>query len=82
TLALTLTDNLPFLPSAFEVASAMATVGLSMGLTSRLNPLSSVIIIILMFLGRVGILSFSIAFANKTYQANKVRYPTADIMVG
>lgn len=82
TLALTFTDDLPFLPSAFEVASALATVGLSMNLTPQLNPLGSLVIIALMFLGRVGILSFSIAFATKTYQLNKVRYPVVDIMVG
>lgn len=81
-LALTITDNLPFLPSAFEVASAMGTAGLSMNLTTRLNPLSSVVIIVLMFLGRVGILSFSIAFLNKQRSTNILRYPTVDMMVG
>lgn len=82
TLALTITDNRPFLPSAFEAASAMGTVGLSMNLTPHLNALSSIVIMLLMFLGRVGILSISIAFMTKKRKANIVRYPTVDMMIG
>lgn len=82
TLALTITDNASFLPSAYEAASAMGTVGLSMNLSPQLNALSSLVIIVLMFLGRVGILSLSIAFMTKKRQANIVKYPTVDMMVG
>lgn len=82
TLALTITDNRPFLPSAYEAASAMGTVGLSMNLSPHLNALSSLVIILLMFLGRVGILSISLAFMTKKRQANIIRYPTVDMMIG
>lgn len=82
TLALTITDNRPFLPSAYEAASAMGTVGLSMNLTPHVNALSSCVIIVLMFLGRVGILSISLAFMTKKRSSNIVRYPTVDMMVG
>jgi trk system potassium uptake protein TrkH len=45
----------------FEAASALGTVGLSMGITSSLNDLSKVIIIFLMFAGRLGPLTFGMA---------------------
>lgn len=47
----------------FEVISALGTVGLSMGLTGDLTVLGKLIIVLLMFMGRVGILTFGIAMA-------------------
>ncbi len=47
-------ENLPLLPSLFETASAIGTVGLSFGITSQLGIASQFILIILMFFGRVG----------------------------
>lgn len=81
-LALTITDDRAFLPSAYEAASAMGTVGLSMNLSPHLNTMSSLVIILLMFLGRVGILSVSLAFMTSKGKANKVKYPTTDMMIG
>lgn len=81
-MALTVIDGLPFLDVAYEVASAMGTVGLSTGITTQLNLLSTLWIIALMYLGRVGILSFSIAFLAQNQPINKIHYPTMDIMVG
>ena len=43
-----------FLISAFEVSSALGTVGLTAGLTSQLTPVGKLVVIALMFLGRVG----------------------------
>ncbi|HRJ02069.1 MAG TPA: potassium transporter TrkG [Hyphomonas sp.] len=58
----------------FEAFSAIGTVGLSMGITGNLSDLGKVIIILLMFAGRVGILTFGIALASpdraKTPQEN------------
>ena len=48
----------------FEAISAIGTVGLSMGITGSLTDLGKVIIILLMFAGRVGILTFGIALAS------------------
>lgn len=81
-LALALTDKAPFLPSVFEAASAIGTVGLSMNLTPSLNPLSSIVIIVLMFLGRVGILSCSIALMTSKRKPDVVKYPKTDMMIG
>ncbi len=47
-------ENLPMLDCFFETASAIGTVGLSLGLTPELSQLSRLILIILMFFGRVG----------------------------
>ncbi|MFG5381384.1 TrkH family potassium uptake protein [Yoonia sp. R2-816] len=47
----------------FEVISAMGTVGLSMGITGDLSDIGKIVIIVLMTAGRVGILTFGIAFA-------------------
>ena len=75
-------ENLPYLDAAFEVASAMATVGLTCGITPDLTPVSQSLIILLMYLGRVGILSFSIAFMTRTKYHAKVKYPEMNVMIG
>ena len=81
TMALSVGDNLPFLDAGFEVASALGTVGLSMGITTKLGTVSSLIIILCMYLGRVGILTFSIAFLTRRKES-KLHYPDVDIMIG
>lgn len=80
-MALSLLDGMPFLTAAYEVASALGTVGLSMGATPGLSTASSLMIVLFMYLGRVGILSFSIAFLIRR-RDSKLRYPTVDMMVG
>ncbi len=79
---LTVVSDFPFLAVAFEVASAMATVGLSVGITPELNLFSTLLLTVLMYLGRVGIMSISIAFLTQNSPANKIHYPTVDVMVG
>ncbi|OUQ81022.1 potassium transporter TrkG [Flavonifractor sp. An100] len=80
-MALSRIDGLPFLTASYEVASALGTVGLSMGATPNLSAGSSVLIILYMYLGRVGLLSFSIAFLTRRGES-KLRYPTVDVMIG
>jgi len=58
---LDLSENTPFEKNFFEAASALGTVGLSMGITSGLTSLGKMIIIILMFIGRIGPISFGAA---------------------
>lgn len=60
----------------------MGTVGVTMGITPQLSVPSALLIISLMFLGRVGILSFSIAFLTRGKGENKITYPDAEMMVG
>lgn len=55
---LELTESFRFEQIVFEAASALGTVGLSMGITGNLTNLGKIILIFLMFIGRVGPLTF------------------------
>ena len=77
---LTLTHDLPFLVLAFEVTSAFGTVGMSMGATGELDTFGQLIIIAIMFLGRVGPLT--VGFFLATQSAPRVRYPRGEIYLG
>ncbi|MGL5440659.1 MAG: TrkH family potassium uptake protein [Filifactoraceae bacterium] len=57
--------NVDFLDLLYETVSAIGTVGLTTGITSSLNMLSKVILITLMFVGRVGVLTVLIAVTSK-----------------
>lgn len=80
TILLTITEDLPFLDLFYEEISALATVGLSRGITGDLSSWGKLIIIISMFWGRVGILTFMVAFATKA-DNRKYKYPEETIMV-
>ncbi len=82
TMALTIADSIPLQAAAFETASAIGTVGLSMGITAGLSLPSHIILICLMFLGRVGILSFSMAFLTRRTPTQNIKYPPTNMMVG
>lgn len=70
-----------FLDHAFEAASAINTVGLSTGLTPYLTPAGKFVGVTLMFLGRVGPLTFAAALALRGRQAS-FRYAYEDVTVG
>ena len=75
--------DISFKSVVFEVFSAFNTVGLSIGLTSELNSIGKVIIILAMYLGRVGTLTLLFAFTNKVDKSKKyIKYPEASITVG
>lgn len=59
---LALTERQDYLKLVFEAASALGTVGLSMGVTGALTVAGKLVIIVLMFLGRVGPLTLGMAF--------------------
>ena len=61
----------------FEVVSATGTVGLSLGCTASLGIASRILIILLMYMGRVGVLTFAFALRKKRKEA-QVRRPLAD----
>jgi potassium uptake TrkH family protein len=80
TILLTVVEDHAFLDLLFEEVSAFATVGLSRGITGDLTSWGKSIIIVSMFLGRVGILTFMVAFASRA-DNRKYRYPEESIMV-
>ncbi len=72
---------IPFIDILFESASAFGTVGLSSGVTGHLTFNGKFVIIITMFLGRIGPLTFLsvISSGNRQY---KVRYPEENMLIG
>lgn len=74
-------NNIPILSALFETASAIGTVGLSLGVTPHLFGISRAIIILLMFLGRVGSLTLIFA-AVSLPNANVSKLPQEKIAVG
>ena len=73
-------ENISLLTAMFEVASAIGTVGLTLELTTKLSVVSRVIIIILMFLGRIGGLTFIYSVMPNINK--KAGYIKEDITVG
>ena len=73
-------ERLPILTCLFETASAIGTVGLTLGITPTLSTISKSILIFLMFFGRVG--GLTVVFAAITYKPTQGKYPTEDISVG
>ena len=60
-------EGVPLISALFETASAIGTVGLSLGITPELGPISRVILITLMFFGRVGGLTLIFAALSETH---------------
>ncbi|WP_229071095.1 TrkH family potassium uptake protein [Actinoplanes sp. DH11] len=76
-----LTENVPFDRALFEVTSAFATVGLSTGVTGTLPPSAQVVLVILMYVGRVGTIAVGTAIALNT-RRRLYRYPEERPLVG
>ena len=74
-------ENLPLMTCLFETASAVGTVGLTLGITPTLGVASKLILALLMYLGRIGALT--LVFATFTSKRNSVgRYPEEKVTVG
>jgi trk system potassium uptake protein TrkH len=71
-----------FLPLAFETVSAFATVGLSMDTTATLNAAGKLVLILLMFVGRVGLISFFSALLLRRRPSAAFRLAQEDLVVG
>ncbi len=67
----------------FEVVSGFGTVGLTTGITPQLSAASQIVLILTMFVGRVGLTSLVISLASRAGQNNScIRYPEERVMVG
>lgn len=66
----------------FEVSSAFGTNGLSMGLTPRLSTFGKIVIILLMFIGRVGIVTCLLILRGKGNNAEKIHFPKEKVTIG
>jgi trk system potassium uptake protein len=65
----------------FETVSAFGTVGVSAGLTGALTPFGKLMIIITMFIGRVGLLTLAFALSSPV-ASNNYKYPNTHMMIG
>ena len=74
-------DKINILDLLFEVTSAVSTVGVTTGITRDLNVISKYILILLMYLGRVGGLSFALSLTHNKKQV-KLRNPVEEISIG
>ena len=82
TILLSLTIDRSLVDIVYETTSATATVGLSRNLTPYLNLWGKLIIIVTMYLGRVGPISLAIAFKTDKEQTNIIKNPTEEVSIG
>lgn len=82
TMLMTITEQAPFLNLLFEVVSAFGTVGLTTGITPSLTDNGKIWLIITMFAGRVGPVTFALSLALRSRKQSKVQYPEGKIMIG
>ena len=80
-LAISIYEELPLLDCLYEAASAVGTVGLTLGITPKLHMFSQIVLIILMYLGRVGGLTLIYAVLSGRNRGN-AKLPLEKITVG
>lgn len=80
-LIINMAENIPIHQCLFETMSAIGTVGLTLGITPGLGAIARIVLIVLMFIGRVGGLTvIYAAFSKKDSETSK--FPVENIMVG
>ncbi|PKC52374.1 TrkH-domain-containing protein [Rhizophagus irregularis] len=65
----------------FEITSAFGTCGMSQGITSNLSSAGKIVVMILMFIGRVGLISFLYSLGGKA-KKSQYRYPKERVIIG
>lgn len=80
-LIMTFTEPFTVKEIFFEIASAFGTTGLSLGITQSLTNVGKVVLIVIMFCGRVGILALLLMFKGSR-TASSIKYPEIDLIVG
>ena len=76
-----LQPSIPLGELLFEAASAFGTVGVSTGVTTELSGLGRVVVIVLMFIGRVGPITFGTAVLLRP-EPKRFSYPNEELLVG
>lgn len=79
---ITATSQVSFLDALFETASALATVGLTAGVTPTLPVAAKLMLIVFMYFGRVGILTISLGFLMGNKAESRFRYANTNLMIG
>ena len=81
TTALLAVQQSDFLDTLYEMTSAIATVGLSRGLTGSLRPLGKLIVSLTMYLGRIGPITLALAF-NSRRPGGNITFAESKIIIG
>lgn len=81
-LILTVSNGISFEACLYETVSALATVGLTTGITTELNVISQLVLIVLMFFGRVGIMTISLGFLLSDGVRERYRYADTKVLIG
>lgn len=81
TLVIVSIEDFTLEQTIFEVISAFATTGLSLGITADLGTISRILIICTMFLGRLGPMTFALALGGSN-KVEKIQFPKENILVG
>lgn len=81
-LILCVSNGLPMQACLYETISAIATVGLTTGITGQLNAASQIILIVLMFFGRVGIMTISLSFLLPDSAKERYHYAYTKVLIG
>lgn len=81
-LILSITEEGTLIQVVFEVTSAFGTNGLSMGLTPVLTTFGKILIILLMFIGRLGIVTCLLILRGKDNSQEKIHYPKEKVTIG
>ncbi|WP_226578144.1 TrkH family potassium uptake protein [Halobacillus litoralis] len=81
-IVLSITEPFTLNEIVFEVCSAFGTVGLSLGITSGLTTFGKCVLMLLMFLGRIGLLTFLFSFKKNDKAQGKYHYPRERIIIG
>lgn len=76
------TNPVAFTDALYETASAIATVGLTAGLTPTLNAVSKLLLIVFMYFGRVGVLTLSLGFLMGNKADDRIRYADTNLLIG
>lgn len=76
------TAQYEFIDFLYETTSAFATVGLSCGMTASLSAGSKILIIFMMFVGRIGPLTMAFAISGRKQNKTAVKYPQDRMMIG
>ena len=76
------TSPVGFTDALYESVSALATVGLTAGVTGKLSIAAQILIIIFMYFGRVGVLTISLGFLMGTEAEERFQYAQTDVLIG
>ena len=75
-------DPVGFTDALYETVSALATVGLTAGVTPALGTISRIMIIVFMYFGRVGVLTLSLGFLMGNKADDRYRYASTNLLIG